>query len=73
MKTDTKALMKQPTKKVNFNLTHEEYIAVEELAKGKDLITTNADKDGTVFILQMKLRQRSQMAILRQSKSQTIN
>ena len=51
MENDINALMKQPTKKVKSNLTHTEHIAMEELAKRKDLIITNADKGGIVLIM----------------------
>ena len=44
------SMMKQPTKKLKFNLMHKEHIAMEELAKKKDLIITNADNGGTVVI-----------------------
>ena len=44
-------MMKQPTKKLKFNLIHKEHIAMEELAKKKDLIITNADTGGTVVIM----------------------
>ena len=40
------ALMKQPTKKRKSNLTYKEHAVMEELAKGKELIITNADKGG---------------------------
>ena len=46
------SMMKQPTKKLKFNLIHKEHIAMEELAKKKDLIITNADNGGTVVIRQ---------------------
>ena len=39
-------------KKLKFNLIHKEHIAMEELAKKKDLIITNADNGGTVVIRQ---------------------
>ena len=45
------ALMKQPTRKLDSNLTYEEHIAMEELPKNKDVIVTNADQDGAVFIM----------------------
>ena len=45
------SMMKQPTKKLKFNLIHKEYIAMEKLAKKKDLIITNADNGGTVVIM----------------------
>ena len=38
-------------KKIKSNLTHAEHIAMEELAKRKDLIITNADKGGIVLIM----------------------
>ena len=43
--------MKQPTKKLKSNLTYKEHTAMEELAKRKDLIITDADKGGTVVIM----------------------
>ena len=48
---DIDALMKQPTKKLNSNLTHKEHIEIEYLAKRKDLIITNYDEGGVVFIM----------------------
>ena len=42
---------KHPTKKIESNLTHTEHIAMEELAKRKDLIITNGDKGGIVLIM----------------------
>ena len=48
---DINAQMKQLTKKLKSNLTHKEHTAMEELAKRKDFIKTNADKDGTVAIM----------------------
>ena len=43
--------MKQPTKKLKSNLKHKEHIAMEELAKRKDFIITNADEGGVVVIV----------------------
>ena len=44
--------MKQPTKKkLKSNLTYKEYIAMEELAKRKDLIITNADNGEAIVIM----------------------
>ena len=51
MENDINALMKQPTKKPKSNLTYKEHAAMEELAKRKDLIITNADKGGAVAIM----------------------
>ena len=51
MENDTNSLMKQPTKKLKSNLTYKEHAAMEELAKRKDLIIINADKGGTVVIM----------------------
>ena len=45
------ALMEQPTKKLKPNLTHKEHIAMQELAKRKSLIITNAHKGGAVVIM----------------------
>ena len=42
--------MKQPTKNLESNLTHKEHIAMEELAKRKELIITNVNKGGAVVI-----------------------
>ena len=50
VENDINALMKQPTKKLKSDLTYKERTAMEELAKRKDLITTNADKGGAVVI-----------------------
>ena len=44
------ALMKQLTRKLNSNLTCKEHIAMEKLPKNKNVIITNADQDGAVFI-----------------------
>ena len=51
VENDINALMKQPTKKLRSNLTYKEHTAMEELTKRKDLIITNADKGGTVVIM----------------------
>ena len=51
VENDINALMKQSTKKLKFNLTYKEHAAMEELAKRKDLIITNADKGGAVVIM----------------------
>ena len=51
MENDINALIKQPTKKVKPNLTYKEHTAVEELAKRKDLIITDADNGGAVVIM----------------------
>ena len=51
MENDISALIKQPTKKLKSNLTYKEHTAMEELAKRKDLILTNADKGGAVVIM----------------------
>ena len=48
VENDINALMKQPTKKLKSNLT---YTAMEQLAKRKDHIITNADKVGAVVIM----------------------
>ena len=44
-------MMKQPTKKLKPNLTYKEHAAMEELAKRKDPIITNAYKRGAVVIM----------------------
>ena len=51
MENDISALIKQPTKKLKSNLTYKEHTAMEELAKRKDLIITNADKGRAVVIM----------------------
>ena len=51
MENDIIALMKQPTKKRKSNLTYKEHAVMEELAKGKELIINNANKGGTVGIM----------------------
>ena len=51
LENDITTLMKQPTKKLKSNLTYREHIAMEELAKKKDLIITDVDKGGTVVIM----------------------
>ena len=51
MENDINALMKQPTKKLKSNLTYKEHTAMEELAKRKDLIITDADNGGAVVIM----------------------
>ena len=51
VENDINALMKQSTKRLKFNLTYKEHAAMEELAKRKDLIITNADKGGAVVIM----------------------
>ena len=43
--------MKEPIKKLKSNLTYKEHAAMEELAKRKDLITTNVDKGWGTFIM----------------------
>ena len=48
---DINALMKETTKKLKSNLTYKEHAAMEELAKRKDLIITNAGKGGAVVIM----------------------
>ena len=48
---DINTLMKQPSKKLKFNLTYKEHTAMEELAKRKDLIITNTDKGRAVVIM----------------------
>ena len=50
VENDMNALMKQPTRKLNSNLTYKEHIAMEKLPKKKNVIITNADQDGAVFI-----------------------
>ena len=50
VENDIIPLMKQPTKKRKSNLTYKEHAVMEELAKGKELIITNADKGGAVVI-----------------------
>ena len=52
VKNDINALMKQPTKKLESNFTYKAHTAMEEPAKRKDLIITNADKGGTVAIVE---------------------
>ena len=51
VENDINALMKEPTKKLKSNLTYKEHAAMEELAKRKDLITTNVDKGRAVIIM----------------------
>lgn len=51
VENDINTLMKQPSKKLKFNLTYKEHTGMEELAKSKDLIITNADEDGAVVIM----------------------
>ena len=51
MENDINALTKQLAKKLKSNLTYKEHTAMEELAKKKDLIITNADKGGAVVIM----------------------
>ena len=51
VENDINALMKKPTKKLKSNLTYKEHAAMEELAKRKDLIITNADKSGAVVTM----------------------
>ena len=51
VENDINALMKEPTKKLKSNLTYKEHAAMEELAKRKDLIITNADKGGALVIM----------------------
>ena len=43
--------MKEPTKKLKSNLTYKDNAVMEELAKRKDLIITNANKGGAVVII----------------------
>ena len=43
---DISSLIKQPTKNLKSNLTYKEHSAMEELAKRKDLVLTNADNVG---------------------------
>ena len=49
--SDINGLMKQPAKKLKYNLTYKEHTAMQELSKSKDFIITNADKGGTVVIM----------------------
>ena len=49
VKNDINALIKQPAKKSN--LTYEDHLAMEELAKRKDFIITNAGNSEAVFIM----------------------
>ena len=42
--------MKQPTKKLKSNLTYKEHTAMEEPAKSKIFMITNADKCGAVIM-----------------------
>ena len=49
LKIDINALIKQPVKKSN--LTYEDHLAMEELAKRKDFIITNAGNGEAVFIM----------------------
>ena len=51
MENDITALIKQLAKKLKSNLTYREHTAMEELAKKKELIVTNADKGGVVIIM----------------------
>ena len=51
VENDINAPMKEPTKKLKSNLTYKEHAAMEELAKRKDLITTNVDKGRAVIIM----------------------
>ena len=51
MENDINALMKEPARKLKSNLTYKEHAAMEEPAKRKDLIITNADKGGAVVIM----------------------
>ena len=51
MENDINALIKQPTKKVKPNLTYKEHTAMEELAKRKELLITNAVKGGAMVIM----------------------
>ena len=51
MENDINALMKQLAKKLKSNLTYKEHTAMEELAKGKDLMITSADKGGAAVIM----------------------
>ena len=51
VENDINALMKQPTKKLKSKLTYKEHAVMEELAKRKDLIITNADKGWAVVIM----------------------
>ena len=64
MENDINALMEQPPKKLNSKLTLKENIVMEELAKRKDLIITNADKGRAVVIVDRQLRQSRQSAII---------
>ena len=50
MENKINALMKQPTKKLKSNLTYKEHTAMEEPAKSKILMITNADKCGAVIM-----------------------
>ena len=43
--------MKQTIKKLRSNLTYKEHTGLEELAKMKDIVITNADKGGAVVIM----------------------
>ena len=49
VKNDINALIKQPTKKSN--LAYKDHLAMEELAKRKDLTITNANKGEAVVIM----------------------
>ena len=51
VQNDINSLIKETTKKLNSNLTYQEHAAMEELAKRKDLIITNADKGEALFII----------------------
>ena len=44
--------LKQPARKLNYNLTYKEHISMvnKELAKRKDLIITDAHKGGAVIV-----------------------
>ena len=51
VENDINALMKQPTKKLKSNLTCKKHTAMEELAKKKELLITNAAKGGAMVIM----------------------
>ena len=64
VQNDINSLMKQPTKKQKSNLTYKEHIAMEELAKRKDITITNADIGEAVVMIDSQPDKRSQSVIL---------
>ena len=51
VENDINSLMKQSTKNQKSNLTYKEHTAMEQLAKRKDIIITNADIGEAVVII----------------------